>query len=272
MKQIALLLALLPTAAFAQSLDCPPADRPVADHANLLGAAAADRLAQVCRKLQEEERVPLVVVTIPSMREHGGDGMDIGRFAALVLAQWRFDGVESDGRDWDRAVLFLVSRGDRKCRIEPGAKLDGRRLSECEAILRDQVLPRFRSGDFAGGIENGVLALDATFRGTKPPSRPRRGLGIGWILGTIALGVFSVVSLVRRGSQGAAWGFWRAVFSVLSTVMLILATSRGHRRRGWGYGRTSGFGGGFGGSFTFGGGGSRGGGVSRSGRGVTGSW
>jgi uncharacterized protein len=284
MTRLALLLALLPAVAFAESVPCPPASRPVADLANVLGAPAADRIAQTCRRLQEEKGIPLVVVTIPSMREHGGEGLDIERFAMLALAEWQFDGVESDGRNWEKAVLLLVSLGDRKCRIEPGSGWGHSRSRDCEAILRDRMMPRFRNGDFRGGIEVGVAALDATFRGTRLPAAPGRSVSFAWIAGIGLLLVFTVASLVRRGTQGAAWSFWRVVFSVLGTILVVLATPRRRRSYGWGLGggyRSGGFGGGFGGSRgggfgggSFGGfgGTSRGGGVSRSGRGATGSW
>jgi uncharacterized protein len=192
-----------------------------------------------------------------------------------VLAEWQFDGVESDGRNWEKAVLVLVSLGDRKCRIEPGSGWGHSRGRDCETILRDRMMPRFRKGDFRGGIEAGVAALDATFRGTPLPAAPGRPVSFAWIAGIVLLLAFTVVSLVRRGTQGAAWSFWRVVFSVLGTILVVLATPRRRRRYGWGFGgyRSGGFGGGFGGgSFGGFGGASRGGGVSRSGRGATGSW
>jgi uncharacterized protein len=137
------------------------------------------------------------------------------------------------------------------------------------------MMPRFRKGDFRGGIEAGVAAFDAMFRGTSLPAAPGRSVSFAWIAGIVLLLAFTVVSLVRRGAQGAAWSFWRVVFSVLGTILVVLATPRRRRRYGWGFGgyRSGGFGGGFGGgSFGGFGGASRGGGVSRSGRGATGSW
>jgi uncharacterized protein len=281
-------LALLPAVALAQSVPCPPASRPVADLAGILGATAAERIAETCRKLQAEKGIPLVVVTIASMGEHGGADLGIERFAMRVVAAWQFDEVEGDGRGWEKAVLLLVSLQDRKCRIELGTAWGAGRNAECQAILNDRILPRFRSGDYARGIEAGVEAIDATFRGTPLRAAPRSGVSLAWIAGIGLLVVFSVVSFARRGTQGAAWSFWRIVFSVLSTLLVILATPRRRRHRMWGSRggfRSGGFGGGFGGFGGFGGtgggftgggfsrgGSSGGGGLSGSGRGATGSW
>ena len=279
MTRLAVLLAALAAPALAQDVPCPPADRPIADHAHVLSASAVERIASVCRNLQQQKDTPLAVVTITSMSLHGGAGWDIETFALRLLAQWQFD-VESDGRNWEKGILVLVAVKDRKCRIELGTKWGTSANARCQDILAQWILPRFRAGDHEGGIEAGVTALDGMVRGTRPRAAPKKATSYVWPIALVLLGVFTVTSLVRRGTQGAAWSFWRSAFSVLSMVLVALATSRGgaygRRRRGFGMG---GFGGGFGGGFRIGGG-SRGGGFSSGGfsrgggggRGATGSW
>ena len=280
MTRLALLLTVLAAPALAQGVPCPPADRPIADLAKVLQAAAADRIAQTCRNLQEQKGIPLVVVTITSL-EQEGEGLGIDTFALRLLAQWQFDAVEADGRNWEKAILVLVSLKDRKCRIEPGTKWGTSRNAQCRTILDEWILPRFRKGDHAGGIEAGVTALDGMVRGATPRAAPRQASSYLWPVGLVLLGLFTVVSLVRRGAQGLAWSFWRSAFSILGMVLLVLASSRGRRSYGWGrrggFGM-GGFGGGFGGGFRSGGmsrgGGFSSGGFSRGGggRGATGSW
>jgi uncharacterized protein len=280
MTRLAVLLAALAAPALAQDVPCPPADRPVADHAHVLSASAVERIARVSRDLQEQKGTPLVVVTIPSMALHGGAGWDIETFALRLLAQWQFDNVESDGRNWEKGILVLVAVKDRKCRIGLGTKWGSSANARCVDILDEWILPRFRKGDHEGGVEVGVTALDGMVRGTKPRAAPKQASSYLWPVALVLLGVFTVVSLVRRGTQGAAWSFWRSVFSVLGVVLMVLASSRGRRSYGWG--RHGGFGmGGIGGGFggiRIGGssrssGGFSGGGSSRGGgRGATGSW
>ncbi len=242
--------------ALAEGIPCPPAERPLADLAGVIGEPAEERIARVCRGLQEQKGIPLVVVTVPSLRRFGAE--DIERFATSLLAEWQFDRVEADGRDWRKAALLLVSIEDRQCRIELGLDWRSGRNAECRAILDERMLPRFRAGDYTGGIEAGVGALDASFRGTPFRATKRKTEGALWlgVLGLVAL--WSVVSLVRRGTQGVAWSFWRGAFTIL---WVVLASSRRHRSRG--SFRLGGFGGGFGGRRA----------PSRSaGRGATGSW
>ncbi len=265
MKRLAALLIVLAAPAFAgPDVPCPPASAPVADLGNVLGAAAEERIGGVCRALQEQKGVPLGVVTIPSL-----DGVTVETFALRLLAQWQFDAVEADGRNWEKGILLLVAPRDRKCRIELGTGWGTARSSDCRRIGDEWLYPRFRAGAYEAGIEEGVAALDAMARGTmlKAPSKKFGGVGI-FVVG-IAL-LLSIVSFVRRGTRGLAWPIWRGGFSALGWMLLILASSRGRRSRGWGHGgggfRVGGFGGGFGGRS------SRGGGFSAGGRGATGSW
>jgi uncharacterized protein len=271
MKRFAALLIALAAPAFAEpDVPCPLASAPVADLGNVLGAAAEERIAGTCRALQEQKGVPLVVVTVPSL-----GGVTVETLALRLLAQWQFDAVETDGRNWQKGILLLVAPQDKKCRIELGTAWGTARYPECRKITDDWLRPRFRSGAFEAGIEDGVAALDSMARGTKPRSAPRTSGSWFVPLGLVALAVFTIVSTVRRGTQGAAWSFWRVVFSVLGTILVIVLTPR--RRRGGfgGFGYIGGRGGfGYGGSYRSswsGGGGSRGGGGG-GGRGATGSW
>jgi uncharacterized protein len=89
-------------------------------------------------------------------------------------------------------------------------------------------------------------------RGLQLPTRPRPTSH--YVIGAVFFGllIFTVVSLIRRGSSGWAWVFWAVVFGVVGTILYHMATSR-----------SSGGGGGFSGG-SFGGGFSGGGGASGS--------
>lgn len=178
MRRVAALLTVLAVPALAEPCDvpCPPADAPITDLADVIGAPATERIALVCRTLLDQKRVPLVVVTIPSL-----EGLGIETFALRLLAQWQFDAVEADGRNWEKGILLLVSPKDKKCRIELGTGWGTGRNLECRAIVEDWLLPRFRKGDYEGGIEAGVAALDGMARGT--PVRSPRGKSSGAALG-----------------------------------------------------------------------------------------
>jgi len=259
-------------AALGEEIPCPPADRPVADRAVLLSAPAEERIAELCRRLERETGAPMIVLTLDSLREQGAEGIGIERFATRLLTQWQFEPVEADGRKWGKAILLLVAVAERKCRIELGVDWGSSRNAQSVRILDDWILPRFRSGSFEAGIEEGVRKLDAMARGESLPVRRSSAFGGFLLFGAVAL--LSVVSFARRGSQGVAWTVWRGLFSLLGILLAAMASSRAGRRR-WGA-PYSGFG--FpvrGGGFRIGGSGGgfrSGGGSVGSGRGATGSW
>jgi uncharacterized protein len=113
--------------------------------------------------------------------------------------------------------------------------------------MDEQIITRFKAGDFSGGILAGVRALDAMARGKELPRVPRPWWHYALIVAFLGLAIFTVISLVRRGSSGWAWLVWAAVFGLLG--YLLVSFLRSSSRSGGGFG-----GGSFGGGFSGGGG------------------
>jgi uncharacterized protein len=117
-------------------------------------------------------------------------------------------------------MLLLVSKGDRKARIELGASWARRKDDEARRVLAEQVIPRFRQGDFSGGILEGVrglqaVALDAVpARGSGakpvPPAVPGvpAGSGIGCgLIGLVVIGLLAMLFISRMLRGGTrSWG------------------------------------------------------------------
>jgi uncharacterized protein len=201
---------------------------------------------------------PIVIVTIKSMAEYGGAGLRIETFARLLFDQWQVGVAKLNNQNWNTGILLLVSAGDRAARIELGAGWAHEKDQLCQQIMDEQIVPRFKQGDFSGGISSGVQSLDAMARGLALPAAPTPWWHAALVLGFIGLAVFTVVSLVRRGASGWAWLFWGAALSLVGYLLYSFLNSS-----------SSGGSGGFiGGSF---GGGSFGGGFSGGG-GASGSW
>ena len=108
------------------------------------------------------------------------------------------------------------------------------------------IIHHFKKGEFSAGIVAGVEALDKMARKLELPTRPRPWWHYALIVGFIALAIFTVVSMIRRGSSGWAWLFWAAIFALVG-YMLYSFLTRGSRSGGFG-------GGSFGGGFSGGGG------------------
>ncbi len=154
----------------------------------------------------------------------------------------------------NNGVLLFIARDDRALRIEVGYGLEGA-LPDITTgqIIRHEIVPRLREGNYYAGITAGVdaiiLATKGEYKG-EPAGREKRGMPLGVIIAIIiAVLVFSR----RRGGRGGGPPF-------------IFFPPMGGGR---GSGGLGGFGGGFGG---FGGGGFSGGGGSFGGGGASGSW
>jgi len=244
------LLAASPASALEISLD-PPGDREfVRDLASMLDSDAKDHIRMLCDSLLTDKATPIIVVTIESMAKHGGEGMRIETFATLLFNQWQIGHATLGQQDWNTGILLLVSKDDRKARIELGGGWGRREDALCRQIMDEHIIFHFKQGRFSEGIVAGVEALDKMGRKLELPTRPRPWWHYALVVGFIGLAIFTIVSLVRRGSSGWAWILWGVVFAIVGTILYQMITSRGS--------------GGFsGGSF---GGGSSGGG------GATGSW
>jgi uncharacterized protein len=198
----------------------------------------------------------------------------------------------------DDGAIFIVALRDRAWRVEVGDGLEGV-LPDIIAkrIVEEYVVPRFRQGDFYGGIEAGVTRIMAAVEGEPlPPPRTRTrersdGVNIQNLLLVGFMLIFVVGGVLRAtfgrflgsgilGAIGAIAG-WMILGSLLVGIVLGLlalffslmggsAGMGGPRRRGW-YGGFP-MGGGWGGGGWSSGGGWGGGGGRFSGGGASGRW
>lgn len=187
--------------------------------------------------------VELAVVTVASLK-----GGQIDDFAVRLFEQW---GIGK--KDKDNGVLLLAALEGRQVRIEPGYGFEGDLPdAQCGRILDDFIIPRFKEGDYAGGLIAGADVLLKVMTGEELPEADSASEG-GGIGEFIALIIFVLV-----------WGViaWAAISGNRSGGGG--GTTRGPRIPGGGFfGSGSGGsrgGGGFGG---FSGGRSGGGGASR---------
>ncbi len=230
--------------AYAQRLRYPPRPGPrdfIVDEAALIAPADKKTIRSTCDKLLTDKGVPILVVTIRSMTQYGAAGWDIQVYAQNLFNTW---GIGY--KKWNRGMLLLVSKGDRKARIELGADWKHTKDAECTQIMEELIIPSFKEGRFSEGILQGVKGLDALARDLKLPTRPRPWWHYALIVGFFALMIFTGISLYRRGASGWAWLFWGAVFAVVGFLLYQALTSRS---RGGGFS-----GGSFGGGFSGGGG------------------
>ena len=250
---MATLLACLPTLAIAQPVGHISLERPgprdfIVDRAGLITEADQQQIKTIADKLLTDKAAPIIVVTIESMAQYGGEGMRIETFARLLFDQWEIGPAKIDDNPWNYGMLLLVSRDDRRARIELGAGWKRDKDAAAQQIMDDLIIPQFKAGDFSSGILAGVEGLDRLARDLQLPTRPVTTSQYLMMAAVVGLGIFTVVSLIRRGASGWAWLFWGAVFAIIGTILYHVATnSRSSSGRGYS-------GGSFGGGFSGGGG------------------
>lgn len=236
----ALILIAAAVGADAQTIDLePPGDRDfILDRAGMIRPADAESIRVICDQLLTEQVIPIIVVTVESMARYGGQGMSIETFAYELFNQWEIGYESVNDTAWNRGVLLLVSRDDRKARIELGATWGRDADPYCQQIMDEQIIPNFKDGQFSAGILAGVVALDKLSRNEPLPKAQK--------------------------SSSSGGGFFSGLMGIL-LYPLILIAALFKMLFGGGRGRSGAY---SGGSF---GGGSFGGGFSGGG-GATGSW
>lgn len=262
---LALLMALVSSAAWAEMPARP--EGPVADYADILPADAEAQLDARLRTWTEQTGRPIVVATVASL-----DGEEIEPYAVRMFETWGIGPA-----DTDQGILLLVAPNKRKVRIEVGYGLSEYVTDILSGrIIRNDITPRFKAGDFAGGINAGVDALIAQLskspedakaiaQAAENAARQTQGEGgfpIGALFWLVFLFLFFILPMLsrsgRRRRRGRSpWGntardiiLWEAGSAIARSVF-------DNNGAGWGGG--GGGGGGFGG---FGGGISGGGGAS----------
>lgn len=246
MKHLLLLSALLLLAAPAHAalrVPAPPdSGQHVVDPADLITAEDEAEIQQIAAKLLEQERVQLVVVTIDSMAEYGGARMNIEDYADRLFDTWSVGVREAGSLDESLGILVLVSRLDRKARIELGPGWGYSKDSEARSIMENRLVPAFKRGNYSSGLISGTRALDRMARSLPPPREPLTQEKMMLFGGGGAVGLLSIVSLIRSGTSGLAYSLWSTFFSILWAILKFLLTPSYSRRNRWGsrsYGSSS---------------------------------
>jgi uncharacterized protein len=284
-RGLLVMLALAATTAASAEIPVPPLTARVTDLTNTLSPAERTSLEQKLEAFEKRKGSQIAVLLVPTTEPE-----EIEQYSIRVVDAWKL------GRKGvDDGALLLVARDDRRLRIEVGRGLEGVVPDiAAKRIVADTITPRFRSGDFYGGIDAGVTQLIALVDG-EPLPEPRQdwsrepGGDVGGIFPVLLFGAIMLGGFLRRVvgrfpgalATGGLIGFvtWIVVglvtVGVMAGLMAFLVTlvglASGPR---WSNGRRGGFGGPIGGwgGGGFGGGGFGGGGGGFSGGGASGRW
>ena len=262
----ALLVCLWAGRAAAQPAP-PPLTQPVNDFAHVIDPQSARTIDALIRSLQRATGDVVVVATVDTFKPYA----TIDEYAVKMFENGG-RGIGEKGRD--NGLLVLVAVNDRRVRVEVGYELEQFVTDGFAGQVRDEdILPRFRQGDYGAGLAAGVQRLVGRVAQGRNvslqdvPQEPatvtrRRASGGGavfWLFIAFIV-IRALVSGIGRNSRrgppgwgGPGWGGWS------SGVGPFIGRRGGFGGGGFGGGGFGGGGGGFGG---FGGGRSGGGGAS----------
>ena len=208
---------LLAGGAAAQSLVAvPPLSARVTDLTGTLSAAQKARLESELASLEMRKGSQLVILIVPTTQPEV-----IEDYSMRVAEAWKIGrGKERAQRDTgnkradaiDDGVLILVAKNDRKVRIEVGYGLEGAIPDAiAKRIISDGITPRFREGDFFGGLNAAVDLLTQRIDGEDLPAPRQPGAGaseegpmalVPLLIGSFIIGI--VVSQMLGRFIGAA--------------------------------------------------------------------
>lgn len=277
MRWLLVVVALLLTVAARAEVAVPPLTARVTDLTGTLSASQRQALEQELAAFEQRKGVQIAVLLVPTTAPE-----TIEQYSIRVVEQWRLG-----RKNVDDGLLLLVAKNDRTLRIEVGYGLEGV-VPDAVAnrVINEIIVPHFRAGDFAGGIQAGVSRLMGLIEGEPLPAPQQHERGpapvgnllpfllfaffilsgvfnrmLGRLAGaTVTGGIMGGLFWLLAGSLGVA-----ILVALLAFVMALLTAGGGPGIFPGGfYGGRGGFGGGSGrgGGFSGGGGGFGGGGAS----------
>ncbi len=235
---------------------------------DLTGTLTSDQQAQLEAALaviERERGTQVAVLLLPTVRPES-----IEQFGIRLAEAWRL------GRQGiDDGAILIVAKNDRELRIEVGYGLEGAVPdAAAKRIIDEIIVPRFRQGDFYGGIAAGVGQLEKLIAGEALPAPAPRADGAATSVSDLQIfALFALTALARfaralfgllgalaaAGVAGALalmiFGSWLAA-AVAALLVFFMSFARGGGGSGWhsgggfpssGSGGFSGGGGGFGG-------------------------
>jgi uncharacterized protein len=270
------LLALSVTPVSAQ--DVPVLTQHVTDQTGTLNASQIAELESELVALEQRKGSQLAVLIVSTT---GNEALE--NYSLAVAEKNKLGRSKTDD-----GLLLLIAKDDRKARIEVGYGLEGAVPDALASrIIREYLTPKFRQGDYFGGIKDSIQALGKLIDGEalpEPMTADQQGEQpdfvfagiIGFFIGAIA-GVTGMkpMTIRRLGAGGIAAIIASLMFSIgLSTIVAgliaFLVSGGSSGRYSSGHGGWGSFPGGGGGSS--GGGGWSGGGGSFGGGGASGGW
>src|SRR5271156_2898214 len=197
---IGALIAALWVGAAVAAASFPPLTGRVVDQAKILSPVTTADLERKLADLDQKSGIQLVVATVPSL---GGE--EIEPYANELFRAWKLGEAKQNN-----GALLLIAPKERRVRIEVGYGLEGTLTDAVSSlIIVNAIAPRFKAGDFNGGVTRGVDDIITTL--------------------TTDSSEWQKKPVLRSENDVAGWGFF---FIFLLFVFLVIIVGRFGRRTG----------------------------------------
>jgi uncharacterized protein len=233
------ILLLLPIVLFVSSLlfgaEVPYLTGRVTDNAQLLSPEASRSLSESLKAHEQRTGNQIAVLTIPTL-----DGESIEDFAVRVFESWKLGQKEKDN-----GVLIVVVPNDRRMRIEVGYGLEGT-LTDATAgrIIQNVMTPKFKNGDFNGGITDGAKAVMQVLEGEALPETaakseskqssgffemegPELSIQERILIGAFVFGIIGLFTAVGILTPGFGWFLYFFLIPFWAVFPIVILGSNG---------------------------------------------
>ena len=198
----------------------------IIDQTGTLSSSQRQALEAQLAAIEQQHGAQVVVLMVPATAPE-----DIAAFANRVGNTWKIG-----RRDVGDSVLLIVAKDERRMRIEVAKALEGAIPDIAAARIIDEAMkPRFRSGDFAGGLQAAIEQLGARIAGEAlpAPTPPQAADDTDWsdlavflfygvmVAGPVARAVFG------QGLGGILMGGGVGVLAFLATASVLLSVGAG---------------------------------------------
>lgn len=241
MKKIsfyALLFIFLATAGLVRGADIPYLTGRVVDNAHIIADSTFKSLENQLKAHEDATTNQIVILTVPSL-----EGESIEDFANKVFNVWKLG-----KKDKDNGILIVVVPGEHRMRIEVGYGLEGS-IPDVMAgrIIQNIMAPRFRNGDFNGGITDGVKAVLSVLEGKELPpvsnaeessgsspvsnfadlEKPQMPVTTRILIGAFIFGILGLFTVIGIFTPGAGWFLYLFLIPFWSMFPVAVLGSKG---------------------------------------------
>lgn len=192
----------------------------VHDEAKVLSQATVDNLEVQLKKYEDSTTNQIAILITPSL-----EGEILEEYSIKVVEKWKLGTKKNDN-----GVLLLIAVDDHKIRIEVGHGLEGVLTdAQTSRIIRNEIAPNFRRGDYDGGVTAAVNSMIKAIAGEYKAEdsgtldnndlNPKERIFIGLFVFGI-LGVFTFIALFSKGCAG--WGLYAFLIPFYATFPMVV--------------------------------------------------